>query len=52
MEAVKKFIGECTTCALKSVQVSKAPLKPIISKGFMERMQVIVDIYIFLYVFV
>ena len=37
---VGEFISCCSTCSLKSIQTRKNPLKPIISAGFMERLQV------------
>ena len=37
---VREFCKQCTTCALKAVQNVRPPLKPIITKGFMERIQV------------
>ena len=39
-QAVAAYISNCVTCALKGMQLKKAPLKPIISSGFLQRLQV------------
>ena len=38
-----KFVELCLTCHLRKPQTNRAPLKPIISSGFMCRGQVIVS---------
>ncbi|XP_057295049.1 KRAB-A domain-containing protein 2-like isoform X1 [Hydractinia symbiolongicarpus] len=39
-DAVGAYIKLCTTCCLKSSQIKKAPLKPIITTGFLQRVQI------------
>ena len=39
-QAVAAYMSNCLTCALKGMQLKKAPLKPIISSGFLQRLQV------------
>ena len=38
--AIERFIKNCVTCSEKCVQLKKAPLKPIIQTGFLQRIQV------------
>ncbi|XP_057293476.1 uncharacterized protein LOC130656017 [Hydractinia symbiolongicarpus] len=38
---VEEFIRLCATCHLKQHQITSPPLQPIISNGFMKRLQVI-----------
>ena len=37
---VEKYVSLCAGCQLKKPQVTSAPLKPIIAKGFFSRLQV------------
>ena len=37
---VQKYVSLCTTCQLKKPRSVKAPLKPIITNGFLSRLQV------------
>ena len=39
-QAVAAYISNCVTCALKGMQLKKAPLTPVISSGFLQRLQV------------
>ena len=40
-QAVAAYISNCLTCALKGMQLKKTPLKPIISSGFLQRLQAV-----------
>ena len=37
---VQKYVSLCTTCQLKKPQSVKAPLRPILAKAFLSRLQV------------
>lgn len=41
---VGEFISCCSTCSLKSIRTKKSPLQPIISTGFMEKLQVMYNL--------
>ena len=41
---VQHYVKLCTTCQVKTVQITRDPLKPIISKGFLTRCQVSTNI--------